>query len=55
MTRSEILKMKDSDLDKTIKIQGTRFDRKRTAFASAFCVQQNEKNGYSALPKSMQQ
>mgnify|MGYP004625212125 FL=1 len=29
MTRSEILKMKDSDLDKTIKIQGTRFDRKR--------------------------
>lgn len=29
MTRSEILKMKDSDIDKAVKIQGTRFDRKR--------------------------
>lgn len=29
MTRSEILKMKDNELDKRIKIQGTRFDRKR--------------------------
>lgn len=29
MTRSEILKMKDNELDKKIKIQGTRFDRKR--------------------------
>lgn len=29
MTRSEILKMKDSDVDKNVKIQGTRFDRKR--------------------------
>lgn len=29
MTRSEILKLKDNELDKKIKIQGTRFDRKR--------------------------
>lgn len=29
MTRSEILKMDDNKLDKVIKIQGTRFDRKR--------------------------
>lgn len=29
MTRSEILKLKDNELDKKVKIQGTRFDRKR--------------------------
>ena len=29
MTRSEALKMTDRELDKAIKIQGTRFDRKR--------------------------
>ena len=29
MTRSEILKLKDNELDKKIKIKGTRFDRKR--------------------------
>lgn len=29
MTRSEALKMTDRELDKVIKIQGTRFDRKR--------------------------
>lgn len=29
MTRSEILKMTDNEIDKVINIQGTRFDRKR--------------------------
>lgn len=29
MTRAEILKMTDAEIDQVVKIQGTRFDRKR--------------------------
>ena len=36
MTRAEILKLTDAEIDKVVKIQGTRFDRKRKYSTSTY-------------------